>query len=265
MDILNGLKKINLTDKEARVYLVLLELGPCTPYKVAKHTNLKRPTAYVIAEDLVKKGLIVQILSEKKRTYIARSPEEYFKEIEERVNEARAILPGLIALQKRTSEKPNILYFEGLSGVKQAYEYRLSEFHNTEILGLAAKMQDFNHQLVKQVVLPWNKYRKKHNIKLRIFTVDDPKLATFKEFFIDQETTKAKFLPQDVYDSDCTIEFFEFGIRIVMVQAMQAIIIESEKLSRTFKKIFELLWIKTKNEYNSPEKLKLSTKKLHNK
>ena len=73
-DLIEQLKNLNLTDKEARVYLSLLELGPSTPYKIAKRARLKRPTAYVIAEELVEKGLIIQVTGEKNKLYLARSP-----------------------------------------------------------------------------------------------------------------------------------------------------------------------------------------------
>jgi len=251
------LKKLNLSEKEARIYLTLLELGPSTPYRIAKKAHLKRPTAYVIAEGLVEKGLLVQVISEKKKTYVARSPESYVADIEKRVAEAKKVLPELMAVQRKTSEQPNLLYFEGLEGMRQAYDYRLKDFHNTEIVGFAARVDDFSNELLEQVSLPWNSYREKHNIKLRVFTTDDKKLTAFKDFFANKKELVAKFLPENLYNSDSTIEIFGWGIRIVMVKNMQAIIVESTKLSATFRQIFDLLWSKFKGEYDAPEKLKL--------
>lgn len=99
--LVQELKKLNLTEKEARVYLALLELGPSTPYKIAKRSHLKRPTAYVIAEELVEKGLIIQMTGEKQKMYIARSPESYVDEVEKRVKDAKKIVPELLALQRK--------------------------------------------------------------------------------------------------------------------------------------------------------------------
>ncbi len=255
--LVTELKKLNLSEKEARIYLTLLELGPSTPYRIAKKAHLKRPTAYVIAEELVEKGLLVQAIDEKKKTYIARSPESYIENIEKSVSEAKMFLPELMAIQKRTSEQPNLLYFEGLEGLKRAYDYKLKDFHNTEIVGFAARSDHFNKEFLSKVSFPWNEYREKHNIRLKIFTSDDPKLANFKTFFANKKSLLAKFLPENLYSSDCTIEIFSWGVRIVMVQSMQAIIIESEKLSGTFRQVFNLLWQKTEGEYETPQKLKL--------
>lgn len=178
--LIQELKKLNLTEKEARVYLALLELGPSTPYKIAKRSRLKRPTAYVIAEELVEKGLIVQMTGEKKRMYIARSPESYIEDVEDRVQEAKKILPELLALQRKKSDKPNILYFEGIAGVKQAYEYKLNDFKGKEILGFFAGAESLDKELNDEVFFPWNEAKVTNDIRVRGFTVDDPKLAPIK-------------------------------------------------------------------------------------
>ena len=211
MELIQELKKLNLTEKEAAVYLGLLTLGPSTPYEVAKYCGLKRPTTYVIAEELVEKGLILQLASEKKKKHIARSPEDYIKEAEGRITEVRRALPKLVALQKKTSEKPSILYYEGLEGLKQAYEYRLKDFHNTEILAFAARPDDFNEKILKYVSFPWHEYREKHNIKVRIVTVDTPKLRSFKDILSNKKFLSARYLPEELYNSDCTLECFSWG------------------------------------------------------
>lgn len=260
-ELIEQLKSLNLSDKEARVYLSLLELGPSTPYKIAKRARLKRPTAYVIAEELVSKGLIVQVTGEKKKLYMARSPESYFEDVESRLRIAKKSLPELMALQKKTSEKPNILYYEGLEGIKQAYDYRLKEFHGKEIVGFFARTKDVDPELSEKVFFPWNEYKKKNNINVRAFTPDDPGLQSYEKFLsADGAEGKilARFLPESVYSADCSFEVFEWGIRVVIMESKQALIIESEKFAKSMKEIFELLWDKTKGEYEKPEHIKLA-------
>lgn len=259
-DIIKQLKNLNLTDKEARVYIALLELGPSTPYKIAKRSRLKRPTAYVIAEELVEKGLIIQVTGEKNKLYIARSPEDYFEEVEEKLFNARKILPELKALQRETSEKPNILYFEGTEGIKQAYDYRLKEFHNKEIVGFFARLDEVSDDLTEKVFLPWNKYKKEHCINVRGFTADDKKLQTYSDFFTssdDEGKILARFLPESLYTADTSLEIFDWGVRIVIMDSKQALVMESEKFARTMKEIFELLWSKTEGEFDKSKNIKI--------
>ena len=40
------LEKIGLNEKESRVYLVLLRLGPTTALALSRATEIKRPTVY---------------------------------------------------------------------------------------------------------------------------------------------------------------------------------------------------------------------------
>lgn len=261
--LIQELKKLNLTEKEARVYLALLELGPATPYKIAKRARLKRPTAYVIAEELAEKGLIVQMTGEKQRMYIARSPESYIEDIETRLREAKKIIPELNALQRKQSEKPNVLYFEGVEGLKQAYDYRIKDFKGKEIVGFFARADELDKALTDEVFIPWNENKVKYNISVRGYTVDDEKLSkeygrflTGKEGF-DKGLIRAKFLPENLYSADCSIESFEWGVRIVIMRSKQAIIIESYELAKALREIHDLLWKKTEGEYDTPQKIKL--------
>ncbi len=262
--LIQELKKLNLTEKEARVYLALLELGPSTPYKIAKRSRLKRPTAYVIAEELVEKGLIVQMTGEKKKQYIARSPESYIEDVEERVQDAKRVLPELMALQRKQSEKPNVLYFEGVDGLKQAYDYKIKDFKGKEIVGFFARADELDQALTNEVFVPWNENKVKYDISVRGYTVDDAKLGKdYARFFARKDgygkgLINAKFLPEKLYSADCSIESFEWGVRIVIMKSKQAIIIESYELAKSLREIHDLLWEKTKGEYDEPQQVKLS-------
>ena len=265
--LITALKKLNLTEKEAQVYLALLELGPSTPYKIAKRSRLKRPTAYVIAEELVEKGLIVQMTGEKKKLYMARSPETYFEDAEQRLRTAKKALPELMALQKKTSEKPNILYFEGVGGLKQAYDYRLKEMHNKEFVGFFARGTEVDPELSEKVFFPWNEYKKEHHIDVRGFTPDDASLQEYDKFFATKSgegKILARFLPSSVYTADSSLEIFDWGVRIVIMESKQALIMESTKFARSMKEIFELLWERTKGEFDAPEKFKLQNVSEYN-
>jgi len=257
-DIIKQLKNLNLTDKEARVYLALLELGPSTPYKIAKRSHLKRPTAYVIAEELVEKGLIIQVTGEKNKLYMAKSPESYFEDAEDKLRTAKKVLPELMALQRKTSEKPNILYFEGLEGIKQAYDYRLKEFHHKEIIGFFARATEIDAELTEKVFVPWNEYKKEHQIKVRGFTPDDESLQVYSRFLsgtLDDGKMHARFLPSSLYSADSSLEIFDWGVRIVIMDSKQAMILESEKFARAMKEIFEMLWVRTEGAFDTPKRI----------
>jgi sugar-specific transcriptional regulator TrmB len=50
--IIIQLKELGLTEKQAKIYLALVEIGKGTAYAIAKQAKLKRPITYVILEEL---------------------------------------------------------------------------------------------------------------------------------------------------------------------------------------------------------------------
>src|SRR3990172_4496626 len=121
MNLVESLQSIGLNEKEAKVYLALLQLGKATAYSVSIRSGLKKPTTYVILDQLVKKGYALKIPRTKKHLFIAESPEKVTALAKERFDSAREFLPELMALQKSETEKVNVSYFEGLEGIKEMY------------------------------------------------------------------------------------------------------------------------------------------------
>jgi sugar-specific transcriptional regulator TrmB len=254
--LIEPLKNLGLSEKEAKVYLALLQLGPSTPYSIAKKAELKRPTAYVIAEELVEKGLIVHVPGEERKRYIARTPDTFIEERETRLKEAKAILPELRSFQKGTAEKPSILYFEGVEGLRQAYQYRQKELHDKEIVGFFASAEDASPEVIK-VFLEWNEYKAKHGPKVRALTVDKETLNPFAKFLDPAKgSITAKFMPTELYSAKCSIESCggQF-VRICLIESAQTLIIESPKFAAALDETFELLWKSLEGKYDTPSRI----------
>jgi len=66
-DFLKKLEKSGLSDKEALVYLSLLELGGAFPSKIAEYSGLNRSTVYMVLLNLSVRGLVNEI--EKKNKF----------------------------------------------------------------------------------------------------------------------------------------------------------------------------------------------------
>lgn len=257
--LIEPLKNLGLSEKEAKIYLALLQLGPSTPYQIAKKAGLKRPTAYVIAEELVEKGLIVHVPGETPKKYIARTPDTFIEEREAKLRAAKQILPELRSFQKGTAEKPSIMYYEGADGVRQAYDYKKRELHGKEIVGFFASPEDATPEVTK-VFMEWNDYKEKHGPKVRGFTVDTPVLAPYADFLTPGKgSITAKFMPPDLYSAKASIESCDGQfVRICLIESAEALIIESPKFALALQQVFELLWQSLEGKYDTPEALKLS-------
>ncbi len=250
------LRDLGLTEKEARVYLALLQLGAATPYKIAKKSRLKRPTAYVIAEELVEKGLIVHVPGEEPRRYIARTPETFFEGVEDKLAKARRILPELKSLQKGTSEKPSVMYFDGVEGLKQAYGYKEKELQGKNIVGFFASAEDISPE-VNQVFFDWNEYIERHKTRVRGLTVDSLTLKPYTKWLLPKDSQiTMKYLPQEMYSAKTSIESCDDQfVRICLMESVQTLIIESPKLAKALREVFEITWRELKGKYDEPKVL----------
>ncbi len=121
------LRKLGLTEKEARVYLAGLELGPSSVKKIAEAAKITRPTAYETIKKLEEKKLFEESKQNKKRAFAARPPERILgilkiqkREIEEKERELARIIAALDT--KESKGKKRIETFKGPAGIKSLEE-----------------------------------------------------------------------------------------------------------------------------------------------
>src|SRR6185369_11678946 len=118
------LQDLGLTDKEATIYLSLLQVDGATALDLSKKTKINRSTVYVTIESLSKKGLVSETTIGKKTQFQAESPErlETFVEkrrlqFEEQSQRLKDIIPEIKSIERKTGERPVVKYFEGKEGI----------------------------------------------------------------------------------------------------------------------------------------------------
>lgn len=138
----NYLEEIGLSEKEAQIYLALLQVDSDSIQDIAKRTGINRTTVYPVLESLAKKGLVGEIQDGKKTLYQAAAPErlETFVErqkviLVEKSKRLKDIIPELKGIQRKEGEKPVVKFFEGRDGVVTAYEEFYNSLENTEQTG----------------------------------------------------------------------------------------------------------------------------------
>lgn len=240
MELLSSLQAIGLTEKEAQVYMALLQLGVSSVYSIALKAGLKRPTTYVLVDELIKKGIVSQIPRVKKKLYQAKNPDELFAEAEGKLWRAKQRLPELTAMVRGQKYKPRVLFFEGLAGLKQTLYYGAKKMSGKEITGFYATagkntLKEFEN--FKDV----NDMLKALGTKVRGVAPDD----TAIEFFRHLDTAygrKFKTISKEKYSPTVSIEMGDNYVKIQDFDNYQAVIIENENITKTLKQIFELVW-----------------------
>ncbi len=132
-DIIRRLVEAGLSDKEARVYVAMLQLGPTGAGEISKHASVSRATTYLALTSLAEQGLVSSYDDGKQTVFAAETPrrlaeiaERDVKEQEKRHADVSSFIPELDALF-RDAAKPVVRFYEGEDGLRNLREWIASQ------------------------------------------------------------------------------------------------------------------------------------------
>ncbi|MBD3244430.1 MAG: hypothetical protein GF335_00355 [Candidatus Moranbacteria bacterium] len=249
MEMVNYLYNLGLNEKEAQVYLALLQLGKSTAYSVSKMSGLKKSTTYVILDQLSEKGFANKIPKSKKRLYKAESPDKCLELVKEKLNLTQEKLPELLAMKKKNEEKVSISYYEGIIGIKEMHEkffkvMRSRKIENRKYVAFLAHEKGIPQELLdyfKEV----NELHKKYKIQRKSITVYHPtiveKYLSSKDL-IESLYFQAKAISSKKYSSNVSIIIYDKYVQIFSHRYVQAVLIENPDVANSLKQIFYMVW-----------------------
>lgn len=239
MELSEVLEKIGLTEKESRVYLALLELGTAAVQSIAWKAGLKRPTTYLILDNLKQKGLVSEIPQAKKTLFTAEPPENLVSDLTRRTELLRRFLPGLSVLFNARKEKPQVQLFSGVEGVKLIYQ-KIYEAGGVWFFGTTQEIAKLDPAWLNAFL---KKMRENH-IPVRDLL---KRSKADLEYARNQErgkTYEIRFLPDDFdFSNDNAI----FGDNVVFFSfrpQIFAVVIKSREISQSLRTLYELAWQK---------------------
>ena len=125
-------EQTGLTQKQAAIYLALLELGEASMTALTRKAGLKHATTYLIIEELILLGLVSATQKGKRKSYSAVHPRRLLEMARFKEQQVKSVLPELVALHNAPKEKPKIQVFEGLEGMKAVYQEVYQSLNNQE-------------------------------------------------------------------------------------------------------------------------------------
>ena len=141
--MLQKLIDFGLSEKEAKVYLALLELGPSSVTDIARRSRVTRTNAYHLLSTLLAHGLVSSNEGEAKVIFSAEKPDrliylmkERLHDAERKCKQAEELMPELMSVFHDPERKLNVRYYEGDEGIITAYEDTLTA--KEKILGYAS-------------------------------------------------------------------------------------------------------------------------------
>lgn len=236
MNLQNVLQNLGLGEKEAKVYLALLQLGTATVPAISVKAETKRPTTYLILEELRMKGLATLLPKKAKALYTAESPRILLEEQREKEEIIRANLPELLAIYNSKKEKPKVVYYQGEDNILKLYA---EIFKEKEIL-FYGSIASISPKVREQI----NRYSvkiKKDKLNVREVLQADAESVQFAKDN-NLENHRLKIAPENFpFPTDNII----FGNKVAIItykDSPMAVVIESNDVVATYKSLFEIAW-----------------------
>lgn len=228
------LRKLGLTEREAKIYLASLELIQATAYEIAKKVNTSRPTVYRVLKGLEKKKLVSQNKKGKKTYFTASSPEELLgmlkmkrREAEEQEREFLRII-SILQTKYSAKNKCKIKVHKGPKSHKGLLEI-LSTTPSKEIKVIFFGSKAVN--LKSEYTKINNRLRK---IKVKELYFGDI-ISKNSSKYIQQKTLGATPSP----DSIMTIVITD---KVIVLRKNMGLYIENENIKDVFDIMFSTMW-----------------------
>ncbi|HEY4513642.1 MAG TPA: helix-turn-helix domain-containing protein [Candidatus Paceibacterota bacterium] len=245
MEETQTLKQLGLSEKQAKIYLSLLRLGESPMTAIARKANLKRPTVYLIIDELIILGLCSEITKGKKKFYSATHPRRLIEMTRFRNEQAEKLVPKLIAL-RNTAEKPTVQMFEGIEGIRTAYEEAfvlLSEEKNEGLwIGNISVLIEKFPEVLREYSALLRKL-KRYKVRELIFGGEQSRLWVEEMQNRVKPNHKLKYISSEGGMTDQLIignKVFFFS----MNKNLFTTVIEGEEITKTQKLLFETIWSK---------------------
>lgn len=242
------LESLGLSKNSAIVYLACLELGPSSIWQISKKSGIKRPTCYVILEELAWKGFASSSNNGKRVEYSVISPKRLAQVEDRRHNSFLDSVSELKAIASKSKEKPSITTYEGIEGIKHAYNLMLEMTKNSEALVIGANIATENNVFADFLTNYHIPNRIKKAINIRAIFPDTPNAREFK--FRDKlENRKTKLIELKKYNPQTQTCIFDDTV-VYFVRGESepfATVIESAALAEDERQKFELIWRMTEN------------------
>ena len=232
------LRDFGLSENEILLYLALLKTGKETANRIAQITGMKRSTTYDNFKLLINKGIVSRFTKNNVQHFEAADPKKLVHLIEDKKKKIQKIIPDLIKIQKTSTEKTGVTFYEGKRGVLTVLNDIIDQkeelwFYGSRKMALIA----FKHY-------PDNFVQKRSEAKIKLRAVLALEDKGDKIYKIDQisKLSKIKYSKEMNKVSSNT---FIYGDRVAFMTSEDdptGIIIKNSKIVQQQKKIFEILW-----------------------
>lgn len=237
MELEKVLQYLGLSEKEAKVYLALLQLGKGSVPAVSIKASVKKPTTYVILDELRKKGLVTLVPRAKKVLYVAENPHRLLVEQKEKEETIREKMPELLAIYNTQEERPKVKFYQGKQNIAELYK----EIIESDEMMIYGSVEVIDQGIYDALIDYGVKKVGKKKTKIREIIQPNKKSLSYAER-LTSENHLIKIAPIGInLPTDNIIFGNKLAIFSYKTEPM-AVVIESSDVVETYRNVFEMMW-----------------------
>ncbi|KKP80171.1 MAG: hypothetical protein A2271_03730 [Candidatus Moranbacteria bacterium RIFOXYA12_FULL_35_19] len=232
---------LGILGKEKDIYLALLKLKKATVAQIARLAEVKRTTVYHCLDSLLGKNLVVQIILDNKKFYVAEDPEISLNNLlEERKKIIQYSIPELKNIFGAGIYQPEIKIYRNISGMKKLFEDALTNKEKKERYYLS----DFNLEelMGKEFVDDFVERRIKTGIKSQALRSFKYKPEREAGIIHAKELREVRFVPEEIIIKPYVCIYDDKVAMISTKEEKLGFIIQSHEFAEAQKAIFDMIW-----------------------
>lgn len=227
--MLEVLKKIGLTEKEALVYLKLLKFGKSGASDLAKSLSIDRRTIYDVLDKLFLNGYVSQHKVNGISIYSPVDPKMLLEDLKEKEEELRLAIPNLLALSKPSTFEVDV--FKGRRGMKLIMQDICNNSDEHYSFGTLSETRDLGEDIIINFLDDLNT----KNHKERVLYEKGSKITKI-------ENGEYKELSKDIIPPITAVIYNYTVALFIFDDDMSVIRIKSKKVFEAYKKYFNSFW-----------------------
>lgn len=247
--IVNYLKKLDFSENEANLYIILLQRGSLTVSELAEKAKLNRTATYGHLTRLHEKGVISKSKGMSNKV-IANPPEHLHSLVEEKISNANVLkeqLPPIVTtlntrfMQVSKNNVSDIKYYKGKNSVSAIY----SDCLKSQTIRSYFDVKDLE-QTFPENTLKFNT-KISNNPKMKVYELVQ-KSPEAQAHIENSQTVKGhvfKFLPEDIKLTSNDILIYDGKVAIINIadkDNVTGIVLHDKNYYENSKQIFDLLW-----------------------
>lgn len=240
MNMIDQLEMLNLSKRQAKIYIALLQLGSASAIELAKNTTYKHPTVYDVLDSLKAMGLVSESISGGRKRFSAENPENLLEIEARRKSALDGVLPSLKELYAGGEKRPRIRFYQGDDVIKAHEELLCVKNHEYFYFGSVQEM-------LKTCGIDYLEDFYKRRIERKIWSnaIRNPAKESDLVYMQPGEKNmrRVRYLPTPITEDIAGLYLYDNKIAVhSALKENYAVVIESNELYLLLKNIWQCLW-----------------------